>query len=578
MKQTLYVLLFQLIAINTVDAQVLKKIARGIKEGASGAFEFSKNTVSDAVEFGRIKSIYKDINEKKFDDAAVKLNDFKAKYPDNYVHKYLSYLLFNSEDYSSKNYDLAYASIDSLITYHYEFFDEKEKEKLCKEIMLCGPNLTKQNEIVQSKLLNIHRSSDSAISYFIEKYPKSYLIDSAINIRYTLRYETAKAVNNLEAYTEFIIQNPNSPQFNEARYNQSVLAFEKAQNENIISSYQYFLRNYSGIGLLDTKAKLALKNLKISEIYNGYQEIINKFGQLIRRYTFEFSESDRFHMREDGITPFSSKSSTFAYQTDKLAYTEFTVDGTTINSENLLGSFTKQLNNFISDYPHSKELFSINQIKDEITRLRERLDFYNVKERSTSSSDPLQKFIDTYPKSIYSIYAKNKKDTQTKIELKKQEISRIKEEKEALAQAKIKKEQERKAAEESNVIYQIAKRLSPQDKKLLFDIIDGKVLINDDPKSIAGKKCGIGYGNCKWCSTTVTYDKVYTTKAGIIRSFTFWGPGLLLFTTETQLAEYASEMKTYLQGIRSGNYYICAGNDNDLFCSLKCQNEYKYRR
>jgi hypothetical protein len=441
MKQTLYVLLFQLIAINTVDAQVLKKIARGIKEGASGAFEFSKNTVSDAVEFGRIKSIYKDINEKKFDDAAVKLNDFKAKYPDNYVHKYLSYLLFNSEDYSSKNYDLAYASIDSLITYHYEFFDEKEKEKLCKEIMLCGQNLTKQNEIVQSKLLNVHRSSESAISYFIEKYPKSYLIDSAINIRYTLRYETAKAVNNLEAYTEFIIQNPNSPQFNEARYNQSVLAFEKAQNEHTLSSYQYFLRNYSGIGLLDKKAKLALKNLKMSEIYNGYGDIIKKYGQLIRRFTFEFSKTDGSYNREDGIIPFTSTSSDYRYQSDKLVSTAFTVEGSTINTAQLLDTFTKLIDDFNNEYPNSKELYFLNQIKEEILTIKERLDFINVVKiadfyaemAKTNSADPLDRFINTYPKSIYAIYAKNKKDIQTKIVTKKQELIRKSEEKEALA-------------------------------------------------------------------------------------------------------------------------------------------------
>ncbi len=441
MKQVLYVLLFQLIAINTADAQVLKKIAKGIKEGATGAFEFTKNRVSDAVEFGRIRSIYKDINEKKFEDATEKLNDFKAKYPDNYVHEYLSYLLFNSEEYALKNYDLAYNSIDSLITYHHKYFGEKDKEKLCKEIELCEHNLTKQSEEIQFKLLNAHRGSESAISFFIEKYPKSFVIDSAINIRYALRYENASAVNNLDAYTKFIIQNPNSPQISEARYKQSALAFEKAQNENSISSYQYFLRNYSGIGLLDTKAKLAIKNFKISEIYNGYADIFNKYGQHIKRFTFEFSKTDGSYNRDDGIIPFTSTSSEYRYQSNMLVSTAFTVEGSTINTAQLLDTLTKLIDDFNNEYPNSKELYFLNQIKAEILTIKQRLDFNNVvkiadfytEAAKTNSADPLDRFINTYPKSIYAIYAKNKKDIQTKVVTKKQELIRKSEEKEALA-------------------------------------------------------------------------------------------------------------------------------------------------
>lgn len=613
-RSILFTILFVLFISGSTKAQLFKKIAEGIKDGAVGALDYTKNTISDAVEYGKAKSIYKKIKENKLTESEEDLKEFKIKYPYSNLSNYLSYLIYENDNFEYKNYDIAYDNINKAKEIDYLNFENKEKEKFCKDIGFCRDTLLKQFDGIQLKLLNFNKNVEITLSNFITKYPKSKYFDSAIQLRYQIRYEKAESANSLISYTEFISKNPQAPQVKIAKENLTILAFNKAEKENTIRAYDEFLNFFRDHEFLANRALTRIKYLKYAEINKSYIRIMNEFGDFINEFTIERTSDNGLRaLDEDGLTnnyivsKYAAQNS-YSYENKKIVNTEINDGKQFYNAKKLFEPIENDIKDFLIEFPGSIESMNVQQIAKNITDTRERLDYYMIT-RYHPNEVAFERYINTHPGSIWKLVVENEKKIIENKQKRKEELANLREaervkKEQAELQAKVNAEniEKTKAQQENNIMFQIGKRLNPVEKKLLLDILDG--VVSTDPKGIVGNPCGTGYGSCKWCARSVTYQKTYTSKVQTLRMFAMMSPianvmmpmvGLLqLYSSaisganysEKRMAndngqimnKYTAEVRSMLQSIRAGNYYDCDGNDNDLFCSRRCQYEYKNRR
>lgn len=215
--------------------------------------------------------------------------------------------------------------------------------------------------------------------------------------------------------------------------------------------------------------------------------------------------------------------------------------------------------------------------------------------------DNYSKFIEIYPKSFYSTIIVNKLrnlNALRKLEIEfneyKLNINQIKE-----LEAKL------EISRSDNLIFQVCKRLNPNEIKFLNKIFENK--IDNDPARKIGKKCSIGYSKCKWCGKSVTYEKTFSSRVdelkfimkinnaqsisqtndflNVMTQYAKLMSGIItskdkIFNVKNKeqlIAESTLSIKNDIQNIRTGNIYSCDGSGENLFCSLKCENEFKYR-
>lgn len=620
MKKPLILLfIFSIFYINQANTQILKKLSKKISEGVSDAFEYTKVSVSDAIEIGKIKGILKAVKENEFEKANEKIIEFREKYPRNQMYYYLNYLIHESENSTYKNYDIAFKSLEKIQENGFGFInymDDKEKEKLWKDYNFCKDSLISNYSNIQLKLLISLNSNENSISSFILMYPKSEYLDSAIRIRHNIRYENAKKINTISGYFDFIQNNQDARQLKEARYNLSILMYKKALQENTLQALEDYLSLFAGQLFLDERIKLQIKYLKLQDINSDYKNIISKYGTFIFNFSLDkYADESSIGIDFSNTVSRYNNSSEYYYDKDKITYSIINDGKIRYNSKELFDPLLMKINDFEKKYPESIELSSIQNIKIEVNELKAKIDFYIIS-RYWTSIDAYEKYINTYPGTSYAIILKNKKELLEKIKKREDDIAKANEEaarakaedlarverekaeQASIAQSNAIAEEKKKKEQESNIMYQIAKRLGPADNKMLLDILENK--IDSDPQSRVGDRCGTGYSSCKWCGRSVSYEKTLKSRVQLIRMFQLGSPllGVLMpianifgqlggaltgakpknLNYEKMMNELTIEMRGYLQNIRKGNYYYCDGGGGDLFCSLKCQNDYKYRR
>ena len=98
MKKVLLVLIFSILYVIPSQAQLLKKLTEKIKEGTIDAYSYTKNSISEAIEFRKINSIFREVKGNNFTKAYEMLNEFKEKYPSNEMYYYMAYLVYESDD------------------------------------------------------------------------------------------------------------------------------------------------------------------------------------------------------------------------------------------------------------------------------------------------------------------------------------------------------------------------------------------------------------------------------------------------------------------------------------------------
>ena len=619
MKKVLLVLIFSILYVIPSQAQLLKKLTEKIKEGTIDAYSYTKNSISEAIEFRKINSIFREVKGNNFTKAYEMLNEFKEKYPSNEMYYYMAYLVYESDDSKYKNYDIAFKNLDKLNSTNFRFYDGlevKEKEKLLNDYNFCKDSLFANYNHIQLKLLLSLNSDESSISMFIRNYPKSVYLDSAIKIRHQIRYDYANKLNTLYDYTIFISYNKGARQINDAKYSQSLLAYKKAEQDNTEEAFSNFIKNYNGQKFLDNKASLKIKYLKLNKINSDYAKIMSKYKSFFKEFTIDkYADESMDGINFINILSKYSSNSEYFYNGDRINYSLISDGYTKYNSMDVFKPLMTQITSFSMDYPETTELITVNNIKTEIDEIKAKIDFYNIS-RYWISIDAYNRYSKTYPGSHYTIIVENRKDILEKRKKREEDITRAKEEaarakaeetarlereraeQAAQAEANAAAEEKRKKNQESNILFQVAKRLSPGDKKLLLDILDDK--IDTDPQSRVGNRCGTGYSSCKWCGRQVSFEKTYQSRVQMIKMFALGSPmiGALLplaqlyaqlggifsggkpknISNEKMMGGLTNEIRGYLTQIRNGNYYSCEGSTGDMFCSLKCQNEYKYRR
>lgn len=619
MKKVLFVLICSIIYALPSNAQLLKKLTEKIKEGTIDAYSYTKNSISEAIEFGKIKSILREVKGNNFTKAYELLNEFKEKYPSNDMYYYMAYLVYESDDSKYKNYDLAFQNLNKLNYTNFRFYDGidvKEREKLLNDYNFCKDSLFANYNHIQLKLLLSLNSDEFSISRFISNYPNSVYLDSAIKIRHQIRYDYATKLNTLYSYTSFISNNQDARQINDAKYNQSLLAYKKAEQDNTEDAFSNFIRNYSGQQILDNKAKLKIKYLKLNKINSDYAKIMSKYKSFFKEFTFDkYADESTDGINFTNIISKYSSNSEYFYNGDKITYSLISDGKIKFNSMDVFKPLITQIASFSMDYPGTTELITVNNIKTEIDEIKAKIDFYNIS-RYWIGIDAYNRYSKTYPNSHYAIIVENRKEILEKRKKREEDIAIAKEEaarakaeetarlereraeQAAQAEANAVAEEKRKKDQESNILFQVAKRLNPADKKLLLDILDDKV--DTDPHSRVGNRCGTGYSSCKWCGRQVSFEKTYQSRVQMIKMFALGSPmiGALLpmaqlfaqmggilsggkpknISNEKMMSGLTNEIRGYLSQIRNGNYYSCEGGSGDMFCSLRCQNEYKFRR
>jgi len=569
---------------NFVQAQILKKIVNGVKEGAANL----KEGIDDAIEFSKFKDIFKEINKNEFSKAEAQLLKFKEQYPENIFSNYLKYQISENENSGYKNFDTAFNELRLFRLKYNKLKDADLKEKYCKETKICTENIEENFLSIQKKVYEKYKSSESLLTDFLFKYNRQTIFhDSAIALRHVYRYQDAERLNTIEAYSNFISNNADAKQVNAAIKNRTILAYKKVEIENTIESYTSFLSNYREYEFLTKKATLHIKYLKFQEISDLYKKILAENAQILD------------DLRYNRI---SSYSSNYTQSNEKIVNASIEYGGKKIEAEKLFNELEKRISQFKSRYTNGYELKLLSQIEDDIRDTKEKIYFRIIQLRGDDITG-FSRFIRTYPNSIYSVYFDNKKSNLERIKMREDELASQKRERElmeqSLAEEKRKKEQE----EENNIILQAAKKLSEADRKYFVRVLENE--IDTDPKGIVGSSCGTAYGQCKWCARSVSYRKEYSSRVQALKNMVMMAPlanAMLIaaggmysyaeamssvftgakakkFPSKDQMVtSLANDLRVELQKIRSGNYYSCEGSSGDLFCSERCQYEYKIRR
>lgn len=602
---------FLVVQIYTVlNAQFLKKVTENIKDVTVELIDDSKNSFSDAIEYNKIKTIFEEINDEKFEKVKEKIENFEKKYQNNKITNYFYYLIYENEKSNFKNYERAYKYIKNIESNDFSFYDiidSKEKEKLNKNYNFNKTTLKINFKNIQKKIYTNFSKSEKNLTYFIEKYPESIYIDSAIEYRSQIRYSYTKSINSIDLYKEFILNNPKSMYLKEAYYNLRLLAFEKSVSENTEESYKNFLKYYTGENIFDINVKLKIKFLKINEINNAFYQFNNKYSALIKEFTREIYSDQNNILNNNNKVDYENLIS--KYSSSKIVYDRNlqinciinnNYDNISLNTKDVFDPLINLIENFESEYPKAPELYSIRNIKKETIEIKEMI-LYNLITKYFPNHDTYSKFIETYPNSFYSTIIVNKLKNLNALKKLEADYAEYK-----INLNKIKElEAKLESSRSDNLIFQVCKRLNTNEIKFLTEIFENK--IDNDPARKIGKKCSLGYSKCKWCGKTVSYEKTFSSRVDQLKfimkinnaqSISQTNDFLNVMTQyaklmsgnitskdkifnarnkEQLITESTLSIKNDIQNIRAGNIYSCDGSGENLFCSLKCENEFKYR-
>ncbi len=143
-------------------------------------------------------------------------------------------------------------TIDSAYTYFLqayngiEYYDEKMKEELCKDILLCQSNNTMENNEFESLLFSRYTRENNItiVESFIDKYPRNIFYNKAINVRDSLEFEKVKPLNDEFVLNEFLKKRPNSKFYDSAEDLMYSVAFTKAKESNSVVKYKDYIKTY----------------------------------------------------------------------------------------------------------------------------------------------------------------------------------------------------------------------------------------------------------------------------------------------------------------------------------------------
>ena len=143
-------------------------------------------------------------------------------------------------------------TIDSAYTYFLqayngiEYYDEKMKEELCKDILLCQSNNTMENNEFESLLFSRYTRENNItiVESFIDKYPRNIFYNKAINVRDSLEFEKVKPLNDEFVLSDFLKKRPNSKFYDSAEDLMYTVAFTKAKESNSVVKYKDYIKTY----------------------------------------------------------------------------------------------------------------------------------------------------------------------------------------------------------------------------------------------------------------------------------------------------------------------------------------------
>ena len=599
----LFVILFSI----STNAQIFKKIGNLSGELLNAA----KNTIELAKENRSIQNIYDEINEKEFQKARESINNYENDYKYNSRIYYLKFLFYN--DTNNEYFDVisAKSNLELAIkdySHYYNAQDQDAKEKDCKKINYCFFNLTDQMINADEKMFNRFKNTDEQLTTYIDKHAKSiylhYLmkdgkrssaqvkekieyqnsiyLDSAINLRHSIRFNKALNDNTVLAFKEFIINNPKAIQIKEARKKYVHLSYDNAENINTEYGYKNFLNEFVEPKIYIEKANFKILQLKINKIQEDYSNFIEKNSETINSL---------------------------------INFQGLNIDSNTLSSmyNKNYNNINDQINaqtNIIKDFKkkYAEKYENVDFILENLNSINEKIFFLNiVNKKEFSTQEDYSNFLKNYSASkfsdIISIQKKHREDlisyNEEKIRKYNDSIAQI----DYLNNQKVEAELEKERKKQQEAIdpnFQFYKRLGESDTKLLKKIMNKEMDL--DPKHKANTPCGTGLTYCKYCSKSFYYTKEYESR-GFAIIFTMImnetiTPELtqLMGSYENMLKSkmYNSqnnssksnfntiinkrvvEMKKELSAIRSGNFYTCGGIP-PKYCSVKCDREANYR-
>lgn len=591
-------------------------------------FRIIKNIFEDLSKLGNVdSSVYKQgsRDEVKFltvkKNALEKIVKLKDEYPNNPFIKYFKYRIYDIDNEIEKAFLELYPlnqrknnKYDPTKSSNYFGFyfllDQSMRDKLKSNFNFDHPKIEDEFNESEFKLFNYYcnikavENPEYFFTYFINTFQNSIYSDSAYRKRFIFRYKKAKKENSIEVFTNFINTNKiltgDQEMINlidSAKLNRAILAFDFTLNLNTIEAYENYIREYSkdafNTSIIDI-ANLKIKFLKLNNINDLYTKILNENYQYINNFITN--------------TVLNKYDIVYDNWNDNLLSVTIKSDGKEFQPINLFRDVESCINEFNTKYDKSIEILFLDKIKNNINNIKEDIAF-KIIEFDNTNEFLYDKFIKQFPNSKYSTYIKNQlvslhSFNSRKEEIAKniQEIKRIEAEEKEQIETLARLKKEKKEAELNDPMYQIMRRFSESDKKLLQLVIDGK--IDTDPKGLVGEKCGTGYTRCKWCGKSVSYEKQYSSVVQELKMSWTLSRAMVNMSQIAQIGAViessvnsiltgekvyrpqsreqsanmiADEMKVMIQNIRGGSYYACSNDNSDMFCSEKCRYEYKNR-
>ena len=186
------------------------------------------------------------------------------------------YLIKTSEDLVVL--DSAYTYFSDAFT-DLEYYDQKKKEELCKEIVFCESNKTLENNELELFLFTKYTREKNIdiIESFITKYSKSVFAYQAIRLRDSLEYEKLKPLNDETVLKEFLLKRPNSVFYIAAEDLMYTIAFDKTKASNSVIKYKEYLNKYPNSpfykeaqGFLSEKDWVEIESSNNKELYQRH--------------------------------------------------------------------------------------------------------------------------------------------------------------------------------------------------------------------------------------------------------------------------------------------------------------------
>lgn len=216
-----------------------------------------------------------------------------------------------------------------------EYYDQKKKDELCKEISFCESNKTIENNEFEFILFNNYTKDKKLeiIEQFITKYSSNIYYKKAINVRDSLEIETIKPLNDEFALNEFLKKRPNSTFYNSVEDLMYNVAFNKIIGTNSVEKYKDYIKTYPNSPKINEAIDfVSTKNWEEIELKNN--------RDLYQKFVSDYPTSKFVVQANEKIEEIDWKS--------------------TIESDNL-----SNFEDFVSKYPTSKNIeIANNKIKE----------------------------------------------------------------------------------------------------------------------------------------------------------------------------------------------------------------------